>query len=102
MSENDSDAEMLFQTAADARRPRQQNVSIFRVMAIADKYISASAERKRKAEHLHKSHIRITFCFKVIVRLSSLESSFAVLALCLCPHVEAFVSVCGNISVYAV
>ncbi|KAG7239947.1 hypothetical protein INR49_028142 [Caranx melampygus] len=57
---------------------RRQNVSIFREVDLSDKYDSASTEilfkkKKRKAEHLHKSHIKSLFslmflCF--IARLS--------------------------------
>lgn len=51
---NGFNGEMLFQVTADACRPRQQNVSIFREIALSNEYNSASAEMKRKAERLHK------------------------------------------------
>lgn len=48
---------MLFHIMADARQPRQQNVSKFRYSSLL------RTERKGKAEHLHKSHIKNLFCW---------------------------------------
>lgn len=59
---NGFNGKMLFHITADARRPRQQNVSIFREIVISDEWNSAPTEMKRKAEHLHKSHIENAFC----------------------------------------
>lgn len=94
---------------ADACRPRQQNVSIFR-----DKYYQTNTvqlqETKRKAESLHKSHIKkkITFffCFfvsQIIVTIETMWTMFLLLRcschVCFYPPVDE-VCVCVCVGVF--